>query len=108
MIFLIIQAIKENTNHSGFVEMMVTSSFLGYLFFKKIKPFKKLDKNASIKFFFILGVLLFGLAFLFSSLVITKFLVGITILLGLLMLGMSVTTLISCGPAIKKVNKTPQ
>jgi magnesium-transporting ATPase (P-type) len=62
MIFLIIQTIKENTNHNVFTELMVSSSVLGYLFFRKIKPFKDWNNVKKSKLFFILGLFLIILA----------------------------------------------
>ncbi len=62
MIFLIIQTIKENTNYNGFIEMMLSSSVLSYLFFRKIKSFKDWDNVKKSKLFFILGSFLIVIA----------------------------------------------
>jgi hypothetical protein len=63
MIFLIIQTIKENTNHNGFVEMMLASSVFGYLFFRKIKRAIKLSHGQKLMLFFGLCLALFAFAF---------------------------------------------
>ncbi len=98
MIFLIIQTIKENINHNGFVEIIASSSVLGYLFFRKIKRFKKLDKASATKLYFILSLVFFCLAVLLSSFAAIKFLIGITALLGFYMLIMSAIMLMACEP----------
>jgi predicted ferric reductase len=49
MIFLVVQTIKENTNHNGLMGMLVLSTVLGVLFFRKIQSFKKWNIIKRIK-----------------------------------------------------------
>jgi hypothetical protein len=93
MIFLIIQTIKENTNHSGLVEMIMSSSVLSYLLFRKLKRFKKFNRKRNIILYFILGLTFLGLEILLSSLMVGQFFLAITAILMLIMFFMAIATM---------------
>jgi hydrogenase/urease accessory protein HupE len=104
MIFLIIQTIKENTNPNGFVEMMASSSVLGYLFFRKIKQFKQFDNRPIVKRYFILSLISFGLLIVLSKLMVWKIFLIILGLFGAFMLLMSVMMILACNVGYKSHN----